>query len=565
MTKLTARRFTTLIGCVVFTACWGCTPAGLTPGANDDPAGSPVDSSGEDDAGNDDGQGEPLEGDGPNAGAPGDGDAGEELPDAAPPVAGECRSTDVHFTNFQDGEPWILATRFFDLGDDPLLMGMGIGDRLSGLALGADLVAGPGCAALGGDVEMTIEDGRIEVIAELTGYDDDARCRFELSAMIDPCGHDVLGLTVFDVVGDATAVIGEETIAISALQIIRIPVPEPTPCEAPVETLAGRSWSISNTDLSGPSGFGFPFPTGPSLNIWGSGEDVESATWFGDIFDIEREDDIEGCFGGPSDGTVSFDGQTLTIDLEFDNEVGGPPCVIEYTGAVASCTIPGSGGLFGGFEYETGSQVLRIDGTGRFAGGGLEGELTTLYVNVFEPYPEFPSAEPCGDPPQSLEGQDWYLNLSNAFGPQIPPESFSTFLSISGHGETLGESTLFVDDFENEVFTSCFDLSPEGAVRFDGETFSIDVQLSGADFDDPYGGFDDGTDDGEDDGDDEEAPPCSVSFTGHVVGCSVPPGLFGPSDRPGVTLLEFEGEGEYVTAQGTVPITTMFMSTVDPS
>lgn len=514
MRTLRAMRIATLIGCLGVVMMWGCTMNTLVSSAEDDPSGNPSDQSEGNLQGISGGEGE----------------------------AGECRATDIPFTGLADGDVWFLASRFFDLEGDPLLLGLGSGEQVSALFVGADLLSGGGCAGAGSDVDFTIDGSTIELRADLSSFDDDQSCTFELSGVIDPCGHDVLGLTVFDVIGDATARIGGEEFVFGGLEIIRLTLPEPEPCEEPVESFADRLWVISN-DGSGAGGFPLPFPvtTGPSVSLSGFGEQVQSVNMFNGFLDFDSFDEESlGCFGFAPEGEFSFDGETLSIDITSENDDGGPPCSIVFTGTVVSCTLPGGGLLDFGFESD--SRMLRVEGAGRFLGGGVEGELDVLLVTVFEPFGGIEGEAPCEETPVSLEGTDWQLSIDNPFSFNPFPDFSEAFISIAGDGEELGLSSIFVGDFNDEDQASCTEFAPEGSVRFDGETFSIDVMMTGfiSDFD--------------------EAEPCSITFSGRVASCTVFDDPFGSDDIPGMTVIELDGEGEYVTVAGTGPITTMYLT-----
>jgi hypothetical protein len=539
-------RIATLIGSLGLALLWGCPPSGVIPPGGDDPAGSPADPDagvgleGEGNAGS--GQGAPAEGDGLDVIEPGG--VGQDEPDGEPPVAGECRATDVPFTGFAAGDSWIIASRFFDLDGEPLLMGMGSGERISGVFLGADFMSGPGCAGVGDDVVFTIDGSTIELSADLTSFDDGEGCSLELSGTIDPCGADVLGLTVFYVVGDAKARIGGEEYVLDDLEIIRVPSPEPVPCEEPIESLADRSWSISNEDMGGLGGFGMPLPTGPSVSLWGFGDQIESADIFSGFFDLDNfEDEPLGCLGAAPEGEFSFDGETLSIDITMSSDNDDSPCSVVFSGTVASCTLPGGG--FADFPFESNVRLLRVEGAGQFSGGGLEGTLDVLFVTVFDSFGEPENGEACRESPASLEGTDWQLAIENPLSFSLPPDSAEVFLSMSGAGEELGDSALFVGEFGDDIPVGCSDFMPEGTVSFDGETFSIDAQMAGFSIDE------------------EDAEPCTVRFTGRVESCTLYVDPFGFDEGGGMTVLELVGEGEYVSAAGTGTLTTMYLTLFD--
>ena len=277
------------------------------------------------------------------------------------------------------------------------------------------------------------------------GIDDG--CAVAFTATIASCGNVIapfpgLSIEVYIVEVDGTASVNGVETALGPMDLIVVRVPEPTPCAEP-PLLQGMAWSLNTTN---PLLF-FPGPDDVSnvfVSVSGFDESIEFATlyessgdFFGDgpfpgnddIFDLFEDgepppvpaedepvedepfedepffevDSSVDCFGDYPEGSIEFDGETLTIDVvlegfapyhpEAENGFETIPCSLAFEGTVVECVEAGDS-LFG----PEGMRVVTIEGTGTYTSGDVTGTFATLYLSVFDDV-YFPEPFPTDDPP----------------------------------------------------------------------------------------------------------------------------------------------------------------------
>lgn len=281
-------------------------------------------------------------------------------------------------------------------------------------------------------------------------------CAVAFTATIASCGNVIapfpgLSIEVYIVEVDGTASVGGIETDLGPMDLIVVRVPDPTPCAEP-PLLQGMAWSLNTTN---PLLF-FPGPDDVSdvfVSVSGFDESIEFASLYessGDFFvdgpfpgdddfidpfedgeppPVPAEDEPVGdeppvdepfedepffeldssvdCFGDYPEGSIQFDGETLTIDVVLEgfapydpsdeNGFETIPCSLAFEGTVVECVEAGDS-LFG----PEGMRVATIEGTGTYASGDVTGTFTTFYLSVFDEF-FFPVPLPPIEPPVEPE------------------------------------------------------------------------------------------------------------------------------------------------------------------
>ncbi|HEY3245655.1 MAG TPA: hypothetical protein VGM03_20110 [Phycisphaerae bacterium] len=166
------------------------------------------------------------------------------------------------------------------------------------------------------------------------------------------------------------------------LTVLEPLMPSQELCNEPAPALAEDDyWQITTTD---------PFPRGADataglFTISGEGATIDYVQPEFDA-NVPPESQIF-CFGQP-DGSLSFDGQNLTLSLmtqDFAGGIDGLPdggggfsgsCSIQFIGTLAECETRVDDRVF--YTYQD-VRLLRFDGTGMQSSGDMSTPITTIY------------------------------------------------------------------------------------------------------------------------------------------------------------------------------------------
>ena len=182
----------------------------------------------------------------------------EDARSSADREGSECDDGHVPFLPLDESEVWFISTRLLGPEADTQLMIFGVGETAGGVILELDLFLGSGYASFGDDITFSITDTSISLEATLEDYEAGGPSSLTLTGTIGSCGHDTLGLLVFDIAGEATGTIAGAPFSVDGLQLLRIPFPESPPCDNPPVSLEGLEWSLSNADPASILGLGSP-------------------------------------------------------------------------------------------------------------------------------------------------------------------------------------------------------------------------------------------------------------------------------------------------------------------
>ncbi len=308
------------------------------------------------------------------------------------------RDCDAPFEPFSERDSWTILSDSDSPEGRTGVMITGFGGEIDSIMIGPATFLGPGeqpsCFLAASDVSVRFDENEVTIVGTATDDASDGTCGIELRGTISRCGTPVFlgpGLDVFDMEVEGHTTLAGERTALGVLQLMRIRVPEPTPCEDVPTSLAGMGWSLTSTDPL--ASFGPPPDADVFIDISGTDETVQYAGIYerGDFDERVDPEPLLDCFGESPEGTVFLDGDTLTVAMQLENEFdeAAEACSLAFTGTVADCSISE---FFGDMGGDLGQRVMRIEGEGAYSGAGREGSITTLYLFVTEAsamqYPE---------------------------------------------------------------------------------------------------------------------------------------------------------------------------------
>lgn len=304
------------------------------------------------------------------------------VPPAGAPLTGDCR---VVFQAPTATDGWTLVSDTSRTDTDlTYLTASGFGDRLDSLSLLAPPFKGMGCETATGSVSsdepslgtLRFEDRRLILDAELPAANGEDVCRFTLTATVERCGESqpLFQLGGFDATATEVRLAGAAVTA-APLVFYRTVRPIPAACTEPITSLPA-SWSLTNAF---PLELPFSEPTeGVVVSASGSGDTIQLVDITGSSF---------SCFA--DEGTISFDGVTLLLDVPehvFLPDPGFPDdapsgesgnCSLHFSGRVTRCDFLVSTAFGTG---PTAVEILRLEGTGQFRRGDVEGTLEEMYL-----------------------------------------------------------------------------------------------------------------------------------------------------------------------------------------
>jgi len=470
-------------------------------------------------------------------------------PGAVQTPGAPCELSSVPFV---EEEFWTIISDPLAADQAVFLTISGVGNSVEGIQIITDPFTGDGCTGTDPDATFSFDGQHLSleamfsreptfagpfdptigpIPADPQASDVEEMCSVRLTAAISSCGTRIffpLPFEVFDLDIEAEiGVAGELFDRPAAVQIMRFRPPQPTPCDDPPTSLPPMGWSLSNSNQTS---FFLPPEDGDRvfIDVFGIGDQVDSVSLYAQPFfqDALAEDaDLEvlDCSIGRPDGTVTFDGTTLTIDMAT-----AEGCAITFTGTVADCGLYSLGGLFGAGPP---TQVIRIEGRGTYSSGATTGEFGTLYLTpelvfpgediglVPPDYNEVFERAPCYDPPTTLIGHVWSLgDVDNSDFAAVSDDDETLILDVSGSDDVADRAGVFTAG-GSRADRNCFADALVGPVSFDGSSFAINVSGSATDM--------------------------SIRFTGTVAECTsfVPDG---PITVPGgPDMLRIEGQGSY--------------------
>jgi len=213
---------------------------------------------------------------------------------------------------------------------------------------------------------------------EETPPDASKECSVVLEGTVDACGNATMPVPflqwhIFSVRAAGEVVVDGTALAVGNMDLSIIPPPERRPCPETIDSLEGVSWSISSSNS-----FSFVPPQAEDniyVSAWGESNVVDSLSIYGPYEESPERIPIEpqGCDLYVPEGTIEFDGQTVT--LRVGSATAG--CLLEFDGPVTECF------LLGGFPGPgLSGQTYVLEGTGRARGDGLEQDISTLYLTT---------------------------------------------------------------------------------------------------------------------------------------------------------------------------------------
>ncbi len=392
------------------------------------------------------------------------------------------------------------------------------------------------CSGYLPDVAIDVEDGVVSLTAALIDEATLDACTVDLEGVIDDCGMTLIAgqpVEVSHVAAEGSAVVGGEVYALGDLQILRMSYgdfdggADARPCDEPPTGLGDMNWDLSNTnyyvDFPGFGGFGGLDESPLYIDISGVGEAVEYA-W------IESSFEDSACEPINTEGTISFDGQTLSISVTVAASVDeGEPegqCSFEFTGEAGECLVVAD-------EYYGDTTLVVVEGAGTYGTySGESGEVTTMYLSLYtysEPEQPEPIEDRCIDPIDGFDesGGGWQIVPVNPYG----DEGFEALQGLTVYGDGLEVFEFFIYLDGGDDFDACYGESGGGSVSFDGQNLTVDVAHV------------------------DEFAECGATFAGAVESCETYGGYFGGDDQ----VLRVVGEGVTTINGVDTPMTELYI------
>ena len=489
-------------------------------------------------------EGEGSEEEGEGQGSPGDegnegeGEGEDPLPDpGGGDGEGEPADCELNFEEFAQFDTWLMMSDPFS-ENEVLISATGFGGEVAIVSATINQEDGLGCNGFAEETEVEFDGQSIRFSTQIVDDFTDDVCFIELEGLIDECGQTAIGggpSDVFHISAHGVATIAEEEFEIGDLLILRVqtpdfPVPELEPCVDEPAALSEQEWTLSSfnfADFGGPS-----FGDDVIIEISGSGPTLDYA----DLYSADGF--VPFCSGGMPEGSISFDGQALSVRAVFgavgeNAPEGGETCSLEFTGTATEC-VTLDDDVFPGFE-DVQEFVVTIEGTGKWTtSSGEEGEIETLFYQYSEETPLPP--ELCDEPIAALDDQDAWLVVSSNPIEDGGFEGDPPALEAAGFGSEIEFYEVSDSNGDGRFEVDCFARFPEGELTFDGRTLTFEFSP------------------------DDEFAACSASFTGELVSCEpVSPFDVFYLDSVG-QLLSFEGEGVASINDASTPLTQMYLA-----
>ena len=294
---------------------------------------------------------------------------------------------DTTAEGFGDDETWFITA-------EPSTPG-GVAAQLSGfgdtvdivqLLTDADPFAPEGCFAFEPEATL-IFDG--ETISVEAGFVDDRTgqaCSIELTGSVTSCPGDLPpGLappnSLCATAEGVTTIAGEEFL-VGDLRIDRVESCDPAPV-----SLVDQQWTLINYHVAALGNEFIAVSYDVVIDVHGLGNVVQSGSL--SQFPGVEEDLSMGCDEEWPQGSVSFDGQTLSMELVggfpggIGDELAEETCAMSFTGTVTYCQDFPSFGPDG--DDSLSILTLRIDGAGSHIVADQEGTFTTMYL-ILNPF-----------------------------------------------------------------------------------------------------------------------------------------------------------------------------------
>lgn len=253
---------------------------------------------------------------------------------------------------------WSLAAA--DAGGATGAVVFGVGD----LVEFATILPGNACFAILPESQIDYSNGVLSFATDFSTKTPGDRCRVAIAASAAACLAGGATAQTCDLSGGTYTMIADgQTVAVQSAGWA-------LPQECP--TLPGTLFTYGDWSIVSLHPIALPFAA-PASNfgetfvaVGGNGSSVQSATLCTEV----SGDACTGCSAVLPEGTVSFDGQTLTLDLTFTEDPAS--CAVSFTGQATACGVYAE-------EGASGNPVIRVVGEGTYQQADESGEIDVLY------------------------------------------------------------------------------------------------------------------------------------------------------------------------------------------
>ncbi len=273
-----------------------------------------------------------------------------------------------------DTEVWMVAADTFLVG--------GYGPNVEFAILTTNPDAGDSCLGIHPSGGLRYENGQLTADVAYADIGANRNCQVEFSADAAACDPSVQTATTCNLTeGSGRVRVGSRSADIGSPRIARF-----EPCTPPASLEDIGQWTIQNTHILPLAFLAEPEDVGATVILGGDSTGERLVT----IITSTSPDGstAEGCFDQSPQGTISFDGTSLVIDVTLegdDNDSGlGEPgaCSIQFQGTVTYCCEFAPEAI-GGNSADS-AAIIRIDGTGTYQFKSVSGTMQFMYLNLLE-------------------------------------------------------------------------------------------------------------------------------------------------------------------------------------